>query len=85
MNVELSYLSIWGIGFVSNEKKIILILDADLFFESSTFGRFFLHVRSGQEAMDQRRFAAGQRPEKTNTNVQNTSTQRPFLTIDKRI
>lgn len=85
MSVEWSYLSIWCIGFVSNEQKIVLILDADLFLESSAFGRFFLHVRSGQESMDQGGFAAGQRSEKTNTNVQHTSTQRPFLTVDKRI
>ena len=63
------YLSIRGIGFVSHEQKITLIVHVDLFLESASFRRFFLHVSAGEEAMDQGRLATGQCAEKTDANV----------------
>ena len=66
---ETGYLSIGRIGFVSHQEKITLILDVDLFFESTSFGRVFLHVSPGEKAMDQCRFAAGQCSEQTKTDV----------------
>ena len=51
------YLQLGRTPFISNEKKITLSIDQNFFFEPSTFRRFFLHVRSRQVPMNQRRFS----------------------------
>ena len=79
------YLKLGRAAFVTDEKQVRLAVDSDLLLEPASFRRLFLHVRAGEVAVDERRFAGSERADDAQSQVRHRSRQRPFLTVYKRI